>query len=277
MRRGPCPARRATRAQCGRQRFVAARPREVAVQRLLNFPARVCGPPGSANGGWVSGTVAGVLGTGPAEVTLRAPTPVETELRLEWTPDEARLLDESRLLAEAFRADVPDAPPPVSLDVAVEAARDYPGLARHPFPGCVVCGSLRAPGDGMRVWPGPVPGRPDMLAAAWHVDPWLADDDGGVQTAAVWGVLDCPTGWVHIRTGIVAVLGRHNVAMHQRVVPGQTYVVVARDEGRQGRKNWASSGLYDASGQLMASARATWITLNSGDPRATSSSGESSR
>ena len=208
---------------------------------------------------------------------MRAPTPVETELRLEWTPDEARLLDESRLLAEAFRADVPDAPPPVPLDVAVEAARDYPGLARHPFPGCVVCGSLRAPGDGMRVWPGPVPGRPDMLAAAWHVDPWLADDDGGVQTAAVWGVLDCPTGWVHIRTGIVAVLGRHNVAMHQRVAPGQTYVVVARDEGREGRKNWASAGLYDTSGQLMASARATWITLNSGDPRATSSSGESTR
>jgi hypothetical protein len=97
--------------------------------------------------------------TGPAEVTLRAPTPVETELRLEWTPDAARLLQGTRLLAEARRAGVPEAPLPVPFDVAVEASRHYPGLVRHHFPGCLVCGSQRVPADGIRIWAGPVPGR----------------------------------------------------------------------------------------------------------------------
>jgi hypothetical protein len=79
----------------------------------------------------------------------------------------------------------------------------------------------------------------------------------------VWA-LDCSTGRVHTRTGIVVLLGRHNVAVHKRVEIDQTYVVVARDEGREGRKNWSSGGLYDAAGQLIASARATWITMESG-------------
>ncbi|MGZ4666017.1 MAG: PaaI family thioesterase [Frankiaceae bacterium] len=253
-------------------------PREDTVERLLSFPARVCGPPGSVNGGWVCGTVAEALGPGPAEVTLRAPTPVDAQLRLQWRPDAARLLAEEEPLAEARPADVPVPPPPVPVDVAVESARNYPGLERHPFPTCVVCGSLRAPGDGMRVWPGPVPGRPDTVAAVWHVDPWLGDGDGdGVRRAAVWGVLDCPTGWVHLRTGLVAVLGRLKAALHQPVHLGQTYVAVARDEGREGRKNWASAGLYDAAGELMASAHATWITLPADDPRASSAAAGSPR
>jgi hypothetical protein len=44
-------------------------------------PERFCGPPGMANGGWISGLAASFLtGTGPVEVTLRAPTPLETDV-----------------------------------------------------------------------------------------------------------------------------------------------------------------------------------------------------
>ena len=34
-----------------------------------------------------------------------------------------------------------------------------PGLTSHPFPTCFACGTDREPGDGLRIFPGPVAGR----------------------------------------------------------------------------------------------------------------------
>jgi hypothetical protein len=68
----------------------------------------------------------------------------------------------STLVAEAtsppglLAAEVPD---PVSL----AEARTSQGRARYfqdpVFPECFVCGIDRRPGDGLRIFPGPVPGR----------------------------------------------------------------------------------------------------------------------
>jgi len=48
----------------------------------LIIPARFCGPPGTGNGGYVCGRIAGYI-DGPVTVTLRRPPPLATPLTLE--------------------------------------------------------------------------------------------------------------------------------------------------------------------------------------------------
>src|SRR5689334_8140503 len=49
----------------------------------MRIESRYNGPTGSGNGGWSAGVFAAEAGgTGPVEVTLRRPPPLETELRL---------------------------------------------------------------------------------------------------------------------------------------------------------------------------------------------------
>ncbi len=78
----------------------------------------------------------------------------------------------------------------------------YPGLRSHPFPGCFACGTDRAEGDGLRIFPGPVPGRADTVASLWvpHTSLAVRGDvvDRGVERVGVpttWAALDCVGGW----------------------------------------------------------------------------------
>ena len=52
----------------------------------LRVPARFCGPPGVANGGFTGGSLAALLG-GAAEVTLRRPVPLDRPLPVWGSPD----------------------------------------------------------------------------------------------------------------------------------------------------------------------------------------------
>lgn len=234
----------------------------------VTVPARFHGPAEMGNGGWVAGVVAAMLpgqAARLAEVTLRAPTPLDVALHCEWSGYQARLYAPAGgILAEAVpltAGQTPAAPPFVPLAVARHAAEGFAGHAEHPFPTCVVCGPRRAVGDGMRILPGPVAGEPGMVAAPWTVAASLAGADGRVPTAATWGALDCPTGWALYTPGAVALLGRLAVAVEADVVAGQTYVVVARKGGVSGRKAFAHAGLYDLSGALVAASRATWVSI----------------
>ena len=61
------------------------------------------------------------------------------------------------------------------------------------FPDCFVCGMNRRPGDGLRIFPGPVAGLA-LWAAPWTPDPSVAGPDGRVRPEVVWAALDCPSG-----------------------------------------------------------------------------------
>ena len=67
------------------------------------------------------------------------------------------------------------------------------GRPRTPFPPAWSAAPTAAPGDGYRIFPGPVPGRDGLYAATWTPDPSLAGDDGHVRPECLWGALDCPT------------------------------------------------------------------------------------
>ncbi|GAA4517577.1 MULTISPECIES: PaaI family thioesterase [Nonomuraea] len=231
-----------------------------ALQTVLTVPDRFRGPARSANGGWLAGTLAGVLngGRSAVEVTLRAPTPLGTELKLEHLANSVSLYDGGKPLVEAIPvAEDVQAPPFVSFTEAARAEAGFAGRRAHAFPECFACG-FREPGDGLRIFPGPVEGSDDLVAAGWRVPFTVADEDG-VPPAVVGAALDCVTGWAHFRPGESALLGRLAVQFHRKVTAGGVYSVVARETGREGRKMFGQSAIYEVDGTLVAAAKATWI------------------
>ncbi|MFC4059710.1 hypothetical protein ACFOWE_15505, partial [Planomonospora corallina] len=181
------------------------------LQTVVTVPARFRGPEGIANGGWIAGTVSEALNGADhgsaVEVTLHAPTPLETPLDLRQLANTATLTHGETLLVEAIDvAEEIEAPEFVPFADAARAELGFPGLAAHAFPDCFVCG-LRAPGDGLRIFPGPV-GDAELVAAGWRVPMTAADEGGSVPDAIVWAALDCATGWAHFGPGESALLGR---------------------------------------------------------------------
>ncbi|MEU6743583.1 PaaI family thioesterase [Streptosporangium sandarakinum] len=232
------------------------------LQTVLTVPARFRGPEGTANGGWIAGTVTeasyGARHDSAVEVTLHAPTPLDTELELRHLANTATLTHDGALLVEAISvAEELDAPAFVPFNEAARAEGGFAGFTAHAFPGCFSCG-LRTPGDGLRIFPGPV-GDTGLVAAGWRVPMTVTDTDGVVPDAIVWAALDCATGWAHFKPGEFALLGRLTARVHRRVYPGGTYSVVARATGREGRKLFGESAVYEVDGTLVAAAKATWI------------------
>ena len=224
----------------------------------VTVAARFNGPPASANGGWVSGIVAGLVG-GHTEVTLRAPPPLETPLDVVTGPEVVELRDGEVVVATGRPAEPGGTVPgPVTVRAAAAAAEHYPLRTGHPFPTCFTCGIDRAPGDGLRIFPGPVPGR-DVVAAPWTPHPSLAGSGPLTHLAAVWAALDCPAGIAVTADGTKAVLGRMTARVDGPVRIGHDHVVVGWATGRDGRKLFGGSAVYTADGALVARAESTWI------------------
>lgn len=224
---------------------------------------RYCGPTASGNGGYVSGLLALRVGAdaggSAAVVTLRVPPPLETPLATVADGDGAvRLLHGDTLVAEAARSRIEvDPVPPVAVGRAEAAEASYEGLVTHPFPRCFVCGPQRAPGDGLRLFPGRLDdGR---TACTWTVAP-----DLGGRAEMVWAALDCPGGWTADIVGRPMVLGRMTAQVHDLPAGGDRCVVVGRLLGVEGRKSWTASTVYGPEGRELGRAHATWIALPPG-------------
>lgn len=223
----------------------------------MRIPARHMGPPGSANGGVACGRLAAYLADDVAEVTLRKPPPLDTDLRVEVGADGVRLWDGEAVVAEARPGSVDVEPPPaVDLATARAAAAHYAGLTIHPFPGCFVCGTDRAPPDGLGLRPGPV--GADHVAAVWTP---AADAHDAVEPAMVWAALDCPGGWAEDLPGRPMVLGRMSLRLLDLPEPGQPHVVQGWVVERDGRRTYTGSSLRTANGRLLAVAQQTWIAV----------------
>lgn len=219
----------------------------------MRIPKRHSGPPGSANGGITCGRLAAYVAAPVAQVTLRRPPPLDTDLRVEAAGEAVRLWDGEHLVAEAVSGTVAVTPPnAVDVAAAQAAAAQYAGLSAHPFPGCVVCGTDREPPDGLGLRPGPV--GPDHVAAVWTP----ADAD----PAMVWAALDCPGGWATDLPGRPMVLGRMSLRLDGDAEPGQPHVVQGWVERQDGRKTHCGTSLRTADGRLLAVAQQTWIAVD---------------
>lgn len=155
-----------------------------------------CGPPGSGNGGYVCGRIAAYV-DGPVTVTLRRPAPLATPMAVERDEEGSVRIHHGRtLIAEATsspRSPALEIPDPVSTAQAHAVAGRSRYYTDPVFPDCLVCGMGREPGDGLRIFPGPLAGR-SLWAAPWTPDPSVIDVGGRVRSEVVWAALDCPSG-----------------------------------------------------------------------------------
>jgi hypothetical protein len=233
----------------------------------LVIPSRFCGPPGCGNGGYVCGRIAAYV-DGPVAVTLRQPTPLATPMTVEHDGSSIRVYHGGTLIAEATSG--PDSPSLEIPDpVSIAEARAAAGRARYYtdplFPGCFVCGVSREPGDGLRIFPGPLAGRP-VWAAPWTPDPSITDAGGRARPEVVWAALDCPSGIAAAEAGNLAwdtaiLLGRMTASLAALPVAGDQCLVIAWPDGRDGRKLLAGSALLGPDGKVLAAARAVWLTV----------------
>ena len=237
---------------------------QAPIREAVTFAGRFNGPPRSGNGGYVSGRLARYV-AGPASVRLRVPPPLDRELAVEASGDEARLFDGETLVAHARRTEVELVPPaPPTFAEAEAASKTYAAFVRHPLPHCFVCGLARAEGDGLRIFPGPTT-HDGVLAAPWLPHASLDDGTGRVAPEFLWAALDCAGAFaVMDDVDKPIILGELAARIERGLAIGEPAIVVAWPLGVDGRKRFAGTALYTADGALVASARATWIVLRGG-------------
>lgn len=249
----------------------------------LIVPERFCGPRLSGNGGWTAGALAALVDHGPVEdrseswpaieVTLHAPPPLDVPLPVRVDGGSTVLERDGVRVATAMvvgRDLTPVAQVPADEARRAEAA--YPGRHGSPFPHCFVCGPERPEGDGLRIFPGPVPsdaaGR-TRVAATWTPHPSLVEDfhtyvdaHPMAGVAATWAALDCPGGWAGGLAERPMVLGRLTVRLESLPVIGDEHVVVGEHRGEEGRKTFTATTLYDAAGRAVAISEQVWISVD---------------
>jgi hypothetical protein len=235
--------------------------RNEPVGDVVILASRFNGPPGSGNGGYVAGRLARYV-QGPASVRLRLPPPLDRPLRVEAGDGEARLFDGDTLVAQAQVAELelslPVAPTPAEAEAAAAA---YAGFLRHPLPRCFVCGTARGHGDGLRIFAGPTK-TAGVLAARWLPDASLDDGGGRVATEFLWAALDCPGGFAVMEDADrPVILGELGARIDGTLAIGEPAVVAAWPLGVEGRKRFAGTALWSATGRPIAVARATWIEI----------------
>lgn len=241
----------------------------------ITIDNRFRGPPNSGNGGYVCGLIAGHI-DGSAEITLRIPPPLEQPLDIiAGTGGAVELRDGATIVASGrpTQIDVSDIPT-ASYFEAEDAVSRTPHADSHPLPTCFVCGPHRAPGDGLRLFAGPLAARAaqnkiGVFAVPWIPDANLAGSDSHVAPEFVWASLDCPTGYAgggarHLGlSGTEPILlGRMSARIDARPKPGDRCVVVAWPIGREGRKIFAGGALLAADGEVLAVAQATWLQVD---------------
>lgn len=245
------------------------------------IPARFRGPPRSGNGGYVSGVVASVLTDNQhaladqqaAEVTLRAPIPLDQPMAAERVESRVVVRQGEKLIAEAqlatLQMDIPAAP---TWDEALAVREQSPSLkvGLHPFfpeqgprtgfhPICVCCGAELGPADGLHVYAAAIPHR-SLVAAAWRCPEMFANAAGYVPPEIIWTALDCPGQFAWLAAGTrTGMLGRLTARVERDVRCDEQCVVTGWTIANEGRKYFAGTALFNAAGELCAYAKAVWI------------------
>lgn len=231
--------------------------------KSLIVPARFCGPPNSANGGYFAGAVA-ALSPGTMTVRLKVPPPLETELSVfESTDGDIEVRHGDTLVGEGSPASLDLQPPsPPEYSEVVEASRHYAGFKSHRFPTCFVCGVSRHAGDGLCIYAGPVSWS-RIVAAPWTPDASLDRGDGLIRSEFMSAALDCPGYFAVAPDDRMMLLAQFTARWDRLARVGEMCTVIGWGIGSNGRKHDAGTALYNKDGELLGRARALWV-----EPRA---------
>jgi hypothetical protein len=248
----------------------------------LLVPRRFCGPPSSGNGGWTAGALAALVSHDCPEdrarswptirVALRQPPPLDTPMPVSEEDGATVATVGGAVVARATVVDDrPTTVDPVPASEARAASARYPGLSSHPFPTCFVCGTDRSEGDGLRIFPGQVDDQDGAtrIAAAWSPHPSVGEDFHAyvdelprASLATTWAALDCIGGWAGDLTERLMVLAGMTARVDALPVIGEQHVVVGLARGREGRKTFTASTLYDSDGRVVACAEHVWVAVD---------------
>jgi hypothetical protein len=234
---------------------------DIAQAEAIVIKRRFCGSSNTASGGYIAGLLGRHL-DGPARVTLHAPIPIDQAYAIERLGDgRVALRDGGAILAHAETAPLQIEPPaPPSFAEACWASERYLGFTEHAAPECFVCGPAREWGDGLTVFPGPLPGR-RLVAAPWAPDPTLFDKHGVVRPEFVWAALDCPSGFA-----LLEAFGRRTLGLSQLTASlirplevGERFIVMGWPFAAEGRNLLGASAIFSERGELHAVASAVLV------------------
>jgi hypothetical protein len=236
-------------------------------RETVKIGERFAGPPGCGNGGYTAGTFAARLGSSghAAVVRLRAPVPLDCALDVVRLPEgeiEIRTGEDVIAWARPARLEVRVPAVPSASEIDLATAR-FGGHCHHPFPSCFVCGTDREPGDGLRLFTGPVEGR-QMVASTWTPDASLAHADERIDPVYVWSSLDCPGGWASLLLGDTGtlVLGEITARIDGKPRLGESCSVIGWPIRREGaRKNYVGSAVVSESGRIYGRASSLWFNV----------------
>lgn len=243
------------------------------MRTTVEVAERFQGPPGTGNGGYVSGMLASYLPDPIAargvEATLRAPTPLDVSLELASEASRIAAYSGEVLIGEAIPAALDlHVPTPPSYAQALAAQPHSAALNPHIenvvpggmgfHPVCFCCGADVPEGIGLRVFAAPVAGF-EGVAAAWRPHRAFRDDAGAIPTPMVWAALDCPGQFAYlaanIRTGL---LGRMTAKILAPAV-GDAFVITGWRIAVEGKKYFAGTALFNADGECCAYSKQVWI------------------
>ncbi|AEW99313.1 hypothetical protein [Streptantibioticus cattleyicolor] len=223
------------------------------VSYRIVVPGRFNGPPDAANGGYACGLLAARCGVARPAVTLHAPVPLDRPVELRPAGPRWHAWADGEVVATVAPSGLtPQGPPFVPPEVAARAQDGFPGRSGHPFPGCFACGPDHP--DGLRLSPGPVPGRAGTVACLW-----TPGGSGEADVPVVWSVLDCPGGWSCDLVDRPRVLARMTAVVTTPPEPGRGCVVVGRLDALHAPLATVSTALYGTDGTLLAAATAGWL------------------
>lgn len=265
----------------------------------LRFSARFVGPPAHVNGGVAAGALvcpalraaeaAGVAHPAATRVTarLRRSIVLEAELSAECQLDgdawavalsdddgplvTARIEIASLAATEAAGDALPATPRDADAAPLAEMAHItagghptfYDELGQHQVTGCFSCGPDHP--DGLHAYPRFV--ARDTTCATWRPAREFAEASGGVAAPVLVAALDCSSGICLplddqrelLDMGAYFLLGTLDVRFLRVPPADRAYRVVARSLGRDGRKLFGLSALFDDDGTLYATADAIWL------------------
>ncbi|MGA8245831.1 MAG: hypothetical protein WB797_02930, partial [Nocardioides sp.] len=92
-----------------------------------------------------------------------------------------------------------------------------------------------------------------------------ADEHPRASLPVTWAALDCCGGWAGDLGERLMVLARMTARIDSLPVIGEEHVLVGMGRGREGRKAWTSSTMYDADGRVVGSAAHLWIAVDPSD------------
>jgi hypothetical protein len=229
----------------------------------LTVAERFCGPPGTANGGYLAGRLAALVDSPAVGVRLRRPTPLDRALEVRPAGTGLELLDGAELLAIATPADLDlDVPVPPSPAEAAAAQAALPPRTAHPFPRCFGCGPERTPGEAVAVFVGPLPDRPDLWAGIFRPGAGLPSSDGVAAPETVWAALDCPSFQpIAPLDPSPHLLGTITARQDRPVRLDTDHVILSWILGREGRRSTTASALIGPDGEVCAHAQALWFAM----------------